>query len=356
MDLYLIKLAGILLFAVGLTTIERTIFHRLYPKVKSSPRLWDDALAHALHLPVLLYIWISAVTSAATVLDQTFLKDQSIIADIQVFHKISAFLLIMWTFIRFISKFENKSTTLRTLKHDPTTVQRISQILKAIVVLFGSLGIMQFLGVPLSGVIAFGGVGGVAVGFAAKDLFANFFGGLIIFVDRPFLVGDWIRSPDKEIEGTVEHIGWRHTRIRTFDKRPLFIPNSIFSTISVENPSRMSNRRIRANISLSYEDSSKVTLILSQIDQLLKTHHGIDQSSYSFANLTSFGPHSLEVTICAFTKATDLLGYQAVQQDVLLKALDLVHSHGAKIAYPVRSLRITNGNIYSDIAEEEPQK
>ena len=103
---------------------------------------------------------------------------------------------------------------------------------------------MQALGYSISGVLAFGGIGGIAVGFAAKDLLANFFGGLMIYLDRPFSVGDWIRSPDKNIEGTVEEIGWRLTRIRTFDKRPLYVPNSTFTQISVENPSRMLNRRI----------------------------------------------------------------------------------------------------------------
>jgi len=80
---------------------------------------------------------------------------------------------------------------------------------------------MQTLGYSISGVLAFGGIGGIAVGFAARDLLANFFGGFMIYMDRPFDVGDWIRSPDQEIEGTVEKIGWRLTTIRTFDKRPL---------------------------------------------------------------------------------------------------------------------------------------
>ena len=113
---------------------------------------------------------------------------------------------------------------------------------------------MQLFDYSVSGLLAFGGIGGIAVGFAAKDLLANFFGGLMIYLDRPFSVGDWIRSPDKEIEGTVEDIGWRLTRIRTFDKRPLYIPNSIFASISVENPSRMSNRRIYEKIGIRYDD------------------------------------------------------------------------------------------------------
>ena len=87
----------------------------------------------------------------------------------------------------------------------------------------------------------------------------------MIYLDRPFSVGDWIRSPDKEIEGTVEDIGWRLTRIRTFDKRPLYIPNSIFASISVENPSRMSNRRIYEKIGIRYDDVSKMNTIVTEV-------------------------------------------------------------------------------------------
>ena len=91
----------------------------------------------------------------------------------------------------------------------------------------------------------------------------------MIYLDRPFDVGDWVRSPDKNIEGTVEDIGWRLTRIRTFDKRPLYVPNGTFSTISVENPSRMSNRRIKTNIGLRYDDANKVATIIADIESML---------------------------------------------------------------------------------------
>ena len=134
------------------------------------------------------------------------------------------------------------------------------------------LTVMQLFDYSVSGLLAFGGIGGIAVGFAAKDLLANFFGGLMIYLDRPFSVGDWIRSPDKEIEGTVEDIGWRLTRIRTFDKRPLYIPNSIFASISVENPSRMSNRRIYEKIGIRYDDMSKMNTIVTEVKLMLQKH------------------------------------------------------------------------------------
>ena len=121
--------------------------------------------------------------------------------------------------------------------------------------------ILQSLGVSVSGLLAFGGIGGIAVGFAARDLLANFLGGLSIYLDRPFTVGDWIRSPDREIEGTVEEIGWRMTRIRTFDQRPLYVPNSIFASVALENPSRMNNRRIYETLGIRYEDAACICLL-----------------------------------------------------------------------------------------------
>ena len=127
----------------------------------------------------------------------------------------------------------------------------------------------------------------------------------MIYLDRPFVVGDWIRSPDQEIEGTVEQIGWRQTRIRTFDKRPLYVPNSAFTHISVENPSRMLNRRIKETIGVRYDDASKLTLIIEDVKRLLNEHPDIDQNQVIIVNFNSFGPSSLDFFIYTFTRTID---------------------------------------------------
>ncbi|GIR41380.1 MAG: hypothetical protein CM15mP51_21600 [Porticoccaceae bacterium] len=116
----------------------------------------------------------------------------------------------------------------------------------------------------------------------------------MIYLDRPFSVGDWIRSPDKEIEGTVEDIGWRLTRIRTFDKRPLYIPNSIFASISVENPSRMSNRRIYEKIGIRYDDVSKMNTIVTEVKLMLQKHEQIDNEQTLMVNFNKFSESSID--------------------------------------------------------------
>lgn len=341
-NIYLIKIFGIVLSTIILTLIEKALFHHIYPKVQASSRIWDDAFVFALHFPLKVAIWLSGLTFLVAVVEQTFMSIE-IFEDLWFsnFRKIGTFLLFIWAFLRFIHKFESQYATAKSMKSDPTTAQGIAHLLKVVVFAFSGLGILQFLGIPLSGIVAFGGFGGIAVGFAAKDLLANIFGGMMIFLDRQFQIGDWIRSPDKEIEGTVEHIGWRITQIRTFDKRPLFVPNSLFSTIALENPSRMSNRRIKATIGLSYEDAPKMATILSDIEKMVKSHPEIDSTNICFVNLVDFGPHSLEVMIYAFTKSTDVIKFHAIQQDIFLKILSVIHGHNSKIAYPIRSIQLS---------------
>ena len=192
-------------------------------------------------------------------------------------------------------------------------------------------------------VLAFGGIGGIAVGFAAKDLLANFFGGLMVYLDRPFVVGDWVRSPDKEIEGTVEEIGWRLTRIRTFDKRPLYVPNGIFAQIAVENPSRMSNRRIKEIVGVRYDDVGKVAAIVADIKDMLRAHPEIDQQQTLIVNFDQFSSSSLDILVYTFTRTTVWVSYHEIKQDVLLKIADIVAGHGAEMAFPTRTVHLASG-------------
>ncbi|MDF4886644.1 mechanosensitive ion channel family protein, partial [Vibrio parahaemolyticus] len=204
----------------------------------------------------------------------------------------------------------------------------------------GILTVMQAFGLSLSGLLTFGGVGGLIVGLAAKDLLSNFFGGLMIYFDRPFKVGDWIRSPDRQIEGTVERIGWRMTIIRTCDKRPLYVPNSVFSSIVVENPSRMLNRRIYEKIGLRYDDAEKMPQIITAVKEMLKNHKDIDARQTLIVNFDTFGPSSLHFFIYTFTKTVNWVRYHEVKQDILLKVINIIKEHDADIAFPTQTLKL----------------
>jgi len=224
--------------------------------------------------------------------------------------------------------------------NDPTTVQLVGKVTKLTLTVLIVLPIFQILGISISGMLAFGGMGGLIVGMAAKDLLANFFGSIMIYLDRPFKVGDWVRSPDRNIEGTVEKIGFRLTVIRTFDKRPLYVPNSVFTNISVENPSRMKNRRINETIGVRYQDAQKLPAILDDVRTMLEQHNDIDSNQTLIVNLNSFAASSLDFFIYTFTKTTDWVQYHHIKQDVMLQVLNIIHKHEADCAFPTQTLHI----------------
>ena len=152
-----------------------------------------------------------------------------------------------------------------------------------------------------------------------------------------------VRSPDRNIEGVVEHIGWRLTTIRTFDKRPLYVPNAAFTTIAVENPSRMHNRRISETIGIRYVDVSGMAEVVADIRSMLENHEDIDQDQTLIVNFLAFNDSSLDIMVYTFTKTIEWVRFHEVKQDVLLRISEIIESHGAEVAFPTRTLHLPDG-------------
>ena len=348
LPLWGINLALLLLAVLLLHLIERVVLTRLAAHAEKSRNLWDDALVHGLRHPVSFWLYSMGVLLALGIIAGQFSLGGAE-KYLGTARQIVTLLALAWALIRMVKRFE----ALRTMPPpgtnvnamDATTASAISKLLRAVVVVLVGLAILQNLGVSLSGVLAFGGVGGIAVGFAARDLLANFFGALMIHLDRPFKVGDWIRSPDREIEGTVEDIGWRLTRIRTFDQRPLYIPNAMFTSIVLENPSRMYNRRINEKIGIRYDDWQKMPAIVADVRTMLVEHEDLETDKRTLiVNFDSYGASHLEFFIYTFTKTTQWVQYHEIKQDVLMKIMNIVHQHGAEFAFPTRTLHLVGQN------------
>ena len=234
-------------FVVVLITAFASFFaRRLLNKLAAGAAVtelrWDDVLFNSLKRPVAWAIWIVGLDLAA---DLIYTETGNVLFTYSdSMRNIGVLLCIAWFFLGAIRELEQDFA--ERDHFDRSTVLAIGKLTRVAVIVTSMLVILQTLGYSISGVLAMGGIGGIAIGFAAKDMLSNFFGGLMIYFDRPFSEGDWIRSPDRNIEGTVETIGWRMTIIRNFESRPLYVPNSVFSSIVVENPSRMANRRLYA--------------------------------------------------------------------------------------------------------------
>ena len=334
----------ILVFATLLVDwSQKRLMTKLLVQADKTRIPWDSALLEAVGRPLTVLIWLIGITLAADIVKHE--TEAVIFKIINPVREVGVIAIIAWILVRFVRQAELHFIRLRLEAGAPvdrTTADAIAKLLRISVLITAFLVILQSLGYSISGVLAFGGVSGIVAGFAAKDLLANFFGGLMIYLDRPFEVGDWIRSPDKEIEGTVEDIGWRLTRIRTFDKRPLYVPNSVFASIAVENPQRMTNRRIYETIGIRYDDAGKMAAITRDVKQMLRDHPEIDTNLTMIVNFVAFAPSSLDFFVYTFTKTTEWIRFHEIKEDVMLKILEVIERHGAESAFPTSTIHIAH--------------
>ncbi len=333
----------IILIALLFNFFQKRVIKKLKKRLEATKNPWDDALLDSLSRPISAVIWLWGITTAANVIADA--NNVSVFNELVApMRQVGMIVILTWLVLRIVVRAERNIIHLGRKKdptYDITTVQAVAKLIRAAIFITGALIMLQKLGISVSGVLAFGGIGGIAIGFAAKDLLSNFFGGLIIYLDRPFAVGDWIRSPDRNIEGTVENIGWRLTTIRTFDKRPLYVPNSTFANIAVENPSRMTHRRIKETIGVRYDDVDKLDEILVDVRVMLDYHDEIDSTQTLMVNFNEFAPSSLDFFIYTFTKTTNWVKYHKVKQDVLFRIIQIIEKHGAEVAFPTSTIHMS---------------
>lgn len=338
------QLAILLLLALLFHFLEARYFEVAIERLKKTPSVWDDAVLIALHRPAKYFIWLVTFTLLGDSIKHNvpMLDFLHLMPEIRLYGTI---LLLVWVVLGLISQVEHNLCKPRRggRTMDPTNARAVSRTLRVILVVLTVLVMLNTAGVDLSGLLTFGGVGTLVVGLASQQLLANYFSGFVIFLDKPFKVGDWIMSPDRDIEGVVEEIGWRLTRIRSFERRPMYVPNSVFSSITVKNPSRMYNRRIKETVGVRYDDAKKVRSIVEGIRTMLREHPDIDQKQFCMVHFLQFGASSLDISIYCFTKTTVWDEYRGIQEDVLLKVLDIIEAHGAECAFPTRTLHLPDG-------------
>lgn len=331
----------LLVFAATLVVhfVARRALQHAEKVAARTENVWDDSLVEAARWPLPVLIWLTGISFALHLVHRQ--TGEQLLEYLGPARNIGVVICTAWFLFKLIRELANNVVAAgsRTGNEvDRSTVDALSKISRIVVVVVTVLAVMQTLGFSISGLLAFGGMGGIAVGFAAKDLLANFFGGLMIHLDRPFNVGELVRSADKLFEGRVEHIGWRQTRIRSLDMTLIYVPNALFTSNVLENPSRMSHRRIRETIGLRYDDLGKIPRIVEEVETMLKNHPDVDSSRETIVAFDQFADSSLNLILQVFCKTTKLVPFHTIKQDILLKVADIIASHGAEIAFPTRTL------------------
>ena len=308
---------------------------RLYNKAKNTTTKIDDVLIKTFTTPLKLFLWYLLLNFAIKFINIT----NYLFIEVIEFINILPIVIIVWSLFKLISNIESAILDGKS-NENKDHITLFSRILKMIVAIAIILAAAQYFGFSVSSIITFGGVGGIVIGFAAKDMLANIFGGLMIQMDKPFSTGDWIRTTDSSIEGMVEKIGWRMTRIRTFSKNPIYIPNAIFSTLPIETPSRMTNRRIKEVIGVRYDDIKKLPKIIKEIEEFLSKHDKIDKKEPLRVYFDLFNASSVDFVVYAFSTITNATEFKKMKGKVLLDIADIIAKYDAEIAFPTQTIHI----------------
>lgn len=314
----------------------------IFPLVDRTENTFDDLLLQSIRRPLELLVLIGGLFIALQVLQ---LPTQPI--DLRQFgHSLIKGLFtfnIAWVLFNAVDILEQ--TTARWAKRtgsplDEHLLPFIRKTTRSFIVILAIVLVIQNLGYSISGLLASLGIGGLAVALAAKDTLSNIFGSIMILLDRPFRVGDWVKTGD--LEGTVEEIGFRSTKIRTFAKTMITVPNNIIATTAVDNFSRMPKRRIKMTIGVSYGSSpQQMRDAVSTIRTMLEQHPAINQD-FMLVNFTDFSASTLDILVYCFTTTTNWGEYLQAREDVCLKIMDIIDDLGMEIAFQSQSLYLHN--------------
>ncbi len=320
--------------------INQYIIRLLVKLSRRTKTEYDDLLIEALKSPLNILILISGLYFAVQILVINVSVGEYRISEIagKTFHVILS-VIVLWTIYR-LSNF--LAVIVRNLisRADAEMARQfaplITQALRITVLIIGTILIIQNLGYSVGSLLAGLGIGGLAIALAAKDTLANLFGTLVMIADRPFKVGDWVQFSN--IDGNVESIGFRSTKVRTWSKSLKIVPNKLLTSEIIENWSAMPKRRVKMTIGITYDSPpEKIIALRDGIEDILKKHPGVNQD-YFLVYFTGFGPSELEFFIYYFTSSTVWKEYLETRQNVNIRIIELVNSLGLSFAFPSQSL------------------
>ncbi|RFU66427.1 mechanosensitive ion channel family protein [Peribacillus saganii] len=242
------------------------------------------------------------------------------------------------------------------LEVDQIVLPFFTKLMKVILFTLCVSIIAEEWGFNVNGFVAGLGLGGLAFALAAKDTVSNFFGGLVIITEKPFTIGDWIKTPS--VEGTVEDISFRSTSVRTFAQALVTVPNATLSNESITNWSKMGKRQVAFHLGLTYDTPrKKLETVVRRIELMLSENEEVDNDTI-LARFDRFNDSSLDVYLYFFTKATSFKDYLDIKEDVNFKIMDILEQEGVSIAFPTRTLVVqsASANVEEELLKQTRQQ
>ena len=249
------------------------------------------------------------------------------------------FFWLIWAIVGALEGLIHKATSHLTKELSDSLSKFILKIIKIVIWVLGLSSVLNIWGINVTALLASLGLGGLAFALAARDTAANLFGSIAILADKSIKIGDWIKVND--VEGIVEDIGMRTTKIRTFYKSLVVVPNQIVANSNIENFSRREHRRILARIGLTYDTTNKqMEQIIKEIKELLLSHPGIDKNETMLVNFDNFGDSAKEIFLYIFTNTAVWQEYLNIKEDIFYKIEEIVNKNGSSFAFPSQSIYV----------------
>jgi len=345
-------IAAFAFILIGLVLKKTTDFvfrRKLIPLFKKSPFTFDHMILTAASKPLAWLLLLIGVSGALGVLP---LPTEEPNVHRFVFGVVKVLLAadLLWFLfcmvdvaVGYLAKLAERTES----KLDDQLVPLVQKALKVTLGLVIFVWVVQLLGYSASGLLAGLGIGGLAVALALQDTLANFFGSIFIFLDRPFSVGDWIKVND--VEGVVETIGFRSTRIRTWPATVVSIPNKTIAAATIDNWSKMPKRRVFQTVGVTYKTSAdQMEKAVAAVREMVTADEGVDKE-FIMVRFTDFGESSLNIMLYYFIKSVLWDEYLATKERINLKVMRMLKDMGLAIAFPTRTVYF-DGDVARKVA------
>ncbi len=332
-----------LLVLVALSYLFKKVIKHVRQKSLSSAPSWKQKVDHIFVTPFQILLWLLGVILVIEVLAKRF-EFAFFDSYLNAFRSTGVVFCTAWMLLRWMTEFRHDfvNSDRHGKRVDAGFMHVIGKVVAATIVVLSLLIAMQVWGLDIAPLIAFGGIGVAAIAFAAKDVIANFFGGLMLYINRPFVGGDQIFLPDRNLEGHVEEIGWYLTSVRDREKRPVYLPNSLFSSLLVVNISRMTHRKVIEKIQLQIIDFSKLARLKERIQAAIAANPGTDAHLPILVTVNPFCQQSVEIALEFYTLQTRYEKYLPFKEEIMLSLFAVAQQEGAEVAIPSLSVQLQN--------------
>lgn len=328
---FLIQALAVILSVLIFNFIIKKFLLRLQNQFHYQNRIWEYSFVSALQKPLSYFFCFLAILISINLISIHLFHSSIPLMDTLMV--VGPVIALGWFLIRWNKAIMSQMLHLsqsKKIRLTPSNLDLISKVATIFILFITILLLLDVTGHNVQTLVAFGGISGVALAFAAQQFISNFFGGLTVYLTQPFSIGESIQIPDRKVEGKVEEIGWYMTRIRNDEKKPIYVPNSIFNQTIVITPSRNTHQRLYVKIGLRYQDLGVVKPIVNEIRKMLKEHPEIDQTMDIKVFFISFTATALEIEVSAYISKPK--NFDELKQDILINIAMLVVEKGAEIA------------------------